>query len=317
MRATISLATALAILSAAVVEAAPAPAIVTVYQTATQSSAAPTEAAAPAAPASSSGNSGSSGSSLWSKIVDYFDDDSSASSDAAPAQSSGSSSDGGFDGLLSSFLGNSKVKGWLSSFGFDENDNSGSAQALAAPAYQSSQSSAAPLFSPGTATASSSASSDSSDSGSGSGSGSGISSSDVDEDFAQLMLDIHNKYRAAHGSAPLSWSNLAYEYAKNNADNYDCSGVLTHTHGPFGENLAAGFKDGPSAVTAWYDEGQTYNYNSANEYNHFTQVVWKGSTSMGCAMKDCSKNNWGHYVVCEYDPPGNVIGHNKQNVLAN
>ena len=130
-------------------------------------------------------------------------------------------------------------------------------------------------------------------------------------------MDIHNKYRAAHGAGPLSWDTLAYEYAQNNADSYDCSGILTHTHGQFGENLACGFKDGPSAVTAWYDEGQTYNYQTANEYNHFTQVVWKGSTKMGCAIKDCSKNNWGHYVVCEYDPPGNVIGRNAQNVLQN
>jgi uncharacterized protein YkwD len=142
-----------------------------------------------------------------------------------------------------------------------------------------------------------------------------IGPSGVDEDFAKLILDIHNKYRAAHGAGPLSWDTLAYEYAQNNANSYDCSGVLTHTHGQFGENLACGFKDGPSAVTAWYDEGQTYNYQTANEYNHFTQVVWKGSTKMGCAIKDCSRNNWGHYVVCEYDPPGNVIGRNAQNVL--
>ena len=40
---------------------------------------------------------------------------------------------------------------------------------------------------------------------------------------------------------------------------------------------------------------------------HFTQVVWKGSTQVGCGAADCS----GHsgvlpaYVVCRYAPAGN------------
>lgn len=174
-------------------------------------------------------------------------------------------------------------------------------------------------------TSSSSASSPSSSQPSLSSSGSGVSSSDVyaqiysshniDTGFAKDILDAHNKYRADHGVGPLSWDVSAYNYAANNADNYDCSGVLTHTHGPFGENLAAGFSTGASAVKAWYDEGSSYNYNSANTYDHFTQVVWKGSTKVGCAYKDCTSTGWGKYVVCEYSPAGNVIGQNKANVL--
>jgi len=92
---------------------------------------------------------------------------------------------------------------------------------------------------------------------------------------------------------------------------------LTHTHGQYGENLACGYKDGPSAVKAWYDEGETYDYSTANEYNHFTQLVWKDTTKLGCAYKDCSAENWGLYIICSYDPAGNVIGKEKQNVLAN
>lgn len=136
-----------------------------------------------------------------------------------------------------------------------------------------------------------------------------------DPEFASAILSAHNKYRALHQAPALSWDQEAYEYAQNNADNYDCSGVLTHTHGKFGENLAAGFKDGPAAVKAWYVEGETYNYQSANTYDHFTQVVWKSTTKMGCAYKDCSSTGWQLYVVCEYDPPGNVVGRNSQNVL--
>lgn len=138
---------------------------------------------------------------------------------------------------------------------------------------------------------------------------------EIDAGFAKAILDAHNEYRALHGSGDLSWADGPYSYVKNNADNYDCSGVLTHTHGQFGENLAAGYSDGPSAVKAWYDEGDTYNYSTHNEYNHFTQVVWKGSTQLGCAYKDCRASGWGLYIVCEYNPVGNVIGQSPQNVL--
>ncbi|ODV77499.1 the plant PR-1 class of pathogen related protein-like protein, partial [Suhomyces tanzawaensis NRRL Y-17324] len=136
-----------------------------------------------------------------------------------------------------------------------------------------------------------------------------------DSSFAQLILSAHNQYRAQHGVAALTWNQEAYQYAQNNANNYDCSGVLTHTHGKFGENLAAGYSNGPDAVKAWYDEGTSYNYQAANSYDHFTQVVWKGTSSVGCAYKDCRAENWGLYVVCEYDPPGNVVGQNKANVF--
>lgn len=137
----------------------------------------------------------------------------------------------------------------------------------------------------------------------------------IDVDFAKAILDSHNSYRALHDAPALSWSQAAYDYAENNAENYDCSGVLTHTHGQYGENLAAGYSSGPASVKAWYDEGDTYDYSSADTYNHFTQVVWKSTTQLGCAYKDCRSKGWGLYVICEYDPPGNVIGEEKENVL--
>ncbi|KAM9924640.1 hypothetical protein OXX59_004397 [Metschnikowia pulcherrima] len=141
------------------------------------------------------------------------------------------------------------------------------------------------------------------------------SSEDIDQKFAKAILDSHNTYRAQHGVGALSWAEGPYSYAKNNADNYDCSGILTHTHGQYGENLAAGFPSGPAAVTAWYVEGETFDFSAYNEYNHFTQLVWKDTTKVGCAYKDCSAEGWQLYVVCEYDPVGNVIGQEQQNVL--
>ncbi|RCK56318.1 Secreted protein PRY1 [Candida viswanathii] len=136
----------------------------------------------------------------------------------------------------------------------------------------------------------------------------------VDESFASEILDAHNKYRALHQVGDLSWDVDTYNYAKNNADNYDCSGILTHTHGQYGENLAAGYKNGPDTVDAWVDEPILYSASSFI-YNHFTQVIWKSLTKVGCAYKDCTKTGWGLYVVCEYDPYGNVIGEGPENAF--
>lgn len=139
-------------------------------------------------------------------------------------------------------------------------------------------------------------------------------SPDLDSKFAKSILDAHNKKRALHHADKLSWNKDVYNYAQAYADKYDCSGQLVHSGGKYGENLAVGYSDGVSALDAWYSEEKGYNYDS-NTYNHFTQVVWKDTTQVGCAIKDCSSNNWGHYVICSYNPPGNWAGKFKENVL--
>lgn len=140
-------------------------------------------------------------------------------------------------------------------------------------------------------------------------------SSGLDATFAKNILDAHNEKRALHLAGKLSWDKTVYEYAQAYADKYDCSGQLTHSGGEYGENLAVGYSDGVSALDAWYAEGDNFDYSSGNTYDHFTQVVWKDTTKLGCAIKDCSAKNWGNYIICSYDPAGNMVGEVKDNVL--
>lgn len=142
-------------------------------------------------------------------------------------------------------------------------------------------------------------------------------SSGIDTNFAVSILDAHNTKRALHSAGELSWDKTLYEYAQNYADKYDCSGTLTHSGGQYGENLAVGYSSGPSALDAWYNEGNNYDYSAASVYDHFTQVVWKSTTKLGCAYTNCKAENWGLYVICSYDPAGNVVGEIAQNVLSN
>ncbi|KAG6911826.1 hypothetical protein DXG01_000073 [Tephrocybe rancida] len=142
----------------------------------------------------------------------------------------------------------------------------------------------------------------------GSSSGS-TASSDV-----QSYLSSHNTIRAQHGAAALTWSDDLASKAQTWANK--C--VFQHsggTLGRLGENLAAGTGSSygiQSAIKSWTDE--VSEYNSANPVpSHFTQVVWKGTTQVGCAVQSCdgifdASFGKAKFYVCEYSPAGNVIG---------
>ncbi|KAG7090345.1 hypothetical protein E1B28_009465 [Marasmius oreades] len=91
--------------------------------------------------------------------------------------------------------------------------------------------------------------------------------------------------------------------------------------GPYGpENLAAGTGafNGVAGVKLWTNEAKDYNPKNP-QTSHFTQVVWKNTKEVGCAIKTCpnlfdSKFRDAQFLVCEYNPPGNVIGQFPRNV---
>ena len=52
----------------------------------------------------------------------------------------------------------------------------------------------------------------------------------------------------------------------------------------------------------------------SGDTGHFTQLVWKSTTKLGCASSQASESgNW--YVVCNYEKPGNMLGDFENNVL--
>ncbi|XP_019170404.1 PREDICTED: pathogenesis-related protein PR-1 type-like [Ipomoea nil] len=134
----------------------------------------------------------------------------------------------------------------------------------------------------------------------------------------QDYLAVHNAARQAVGVGPMTWDNnvaaVAQSYANKRAG--DCK--LIHSGDRrYGENLAWGsgaFMTGRRAVELWVDEKKWYNYatNSCNappgeSCGHYTQVVWRSSTKVGCARIQC-RNNLGYFVICNYSPPGNYVG---------
>lgn len=131
--------------------------------------------------------------------------------------------------------------------------------------------------------------------------------------FAEIMLKGHNDKRSMHQAQKLAWNNTLFDYASKFTDKYDCSGVLKHSGGIYGENLALGYTPN-GAISAWYNEIHDYDFNTHNQYNHFTALIWNSTSQLGCAYKYCNPT-WSDYIVCSYYPAGNVVGRSQQNVF--
>jgi uncharacterized protein YkwD len=132
----------------------------------------------------------------------------------------------------------------------------------------------------------------------------------------QEWLQAHNNYRAIHGVDPVSWSETIASSAQDYADTCPSG----HSGSSYGENLywATNIRNRAVVVQGWYDENPLYDYNNPGwnpAAGHFTQVVWKGTTEIGCGFKTGCGGDWPNVWVCQYNPPGNYLGQFADNVL--
>jgi hypothetical protein len=151
--------------------------------------------------------------------------------------------------------------------------------------------------------------------------------------MATAFLDVHNADRALHGEAPLTWdASLA-----DSSSAYASACVKGHATGlnDIGENLyytasSAKISIDPAlakaAVDSWYSEVANWDFaTSASKgtgmTGHFTQVVWKSTTKLGCGAASCPNilmggKTWPDlvFIVCRYNPSGNWEGEYADNI---
>eukprot|EP00112_Aurelia_sp_Birch-Aquarium-sp1_P022498 Seg636.3_Seg636.4 transcript_id=Seg636.3_Seg636.4/GoldUCD/mRNA.D3Y31 product="Protein PRY1" protein_id=Seg636.3_Seg636.4/GoldUCD/D3Y31 len=150
----------------------------------------------------------------------------------------------------------------------------------------------------------------------------------VESDFIGECVYAHNKARIQHeDTPPLKWDAALADNAQKNA-NYltnrnkalpGKSYIINHSNAAghlYGENIYAGTHGGflqmkiGDAMYLWYREGINYNYwNLAPRglTGHFTQVIWKSTTSVGCGIATYFKHRSIHtIIVCQYKTKGNV-----------
>jgi len=135
---------------------------------------------------------------------------------------------------------------------------------------------------------------------------------------AAAWVAAHNRFRALHCAGELAWSAKLAQVAQRWANALrDRSCSFEHSGGAYGENLAAGTTgtlDPATVVKMWYDEVADYRFPDGGfsmKTGHFTQVVWRGTTQIGCGRSQCKGLD---IFVCEYSPAGNWEGQYRDNV---
>jgi hypothetical protein len=140
---------------------------------------------------------------------------------------------------------------------------------------------------------------------------------------------FHNQVRAGvqtDNPLPfLTWNAdlaaTAKAWAEQCVDTEAPTGLIDHNAGrstghPYyvGENIygSGGGASAQEAVELWASEGANYNYATGQcsgvTCGHYTQLVWRATLEVGCALHTCPGLQFGASIVCDYGPGGNSGG---------
>jgi pathogenesis-related protein 1 len=143
------------------------------------------------------------------------------------------------------------------------------------------------------------------------------------------ILAAHNRWRTSVGVPPLKYSIELARASQTWADHLKQDNHCQMKHSDpsvhYGENLywssAVIWSDGKrdvkqmkakKVVDDWAGERADYNYASnhcapGKVCGHYTQVIWRTTTTVGCAIAVCDDTR-DQVWVCRYQPPGNWVG---------
>ncbi len=138
--------------------------------------------------------------------------------------------------------------------------------------------------------------------------------------WQQRVLVEQNRERESLGLQPFRWNVELAASAQDWADHLARTGRFEHAPEkptPEGENLWAGTKgyySPESMVDGWLDEKRNFRpgvfpANSRTgrmeDVGHYTQIVWRASGQVGCAMARSATED---LLVCRYSEAGNWVG---------
>ena len=144
------------------------------------------------------------------------------------------------------------------------------------------------------------------------------------------IIAAHNKWRSEAGvTEKLEYSPALASTAQAWVDNLKRTNHCRMRHSPaqgqYGENLyrasAQTWSDGSrelqqvspeKVLDSWGSEKADYDYvnnhcSAGKQCGHYTQMVWRTTTNVGCAMAVCEDTReqvW----ACRYQPAGNLTG---------
>lgn len=152
----------------------------------------------------------------------------------------------------------------------------------------------------------------------------------LDDPRRRELIDAHNRWRSAVGVGPLRWADDLATGARQWADRLARERNCRMQHSPAelrqqtGENLfwasPRRWSDGrvelqplsgAQVVDSWGQERDDYQparntCRAGRVCGHYTQVVWRDTREVGCAMQQCDDRS--QVWVCRYRPAGNWVG---------
>jgi len=161
--------------------------------------------------------------------------------------------------------------------------------------------------------------------------------------YAQAAVQRHNLHRANHSAPNVIWDAQLAQAAMKSAKRCTFAHFMNENGLQYGQNLALGnpADDIAGIITdQWYSEINAFsgNYGEAQpdygtnmenfeQWGHFTQVVWKSTTKIGCATWRCKSvassatdstpmpaAYGGDVTYCNYQSPGNYGGEYAANI---
>lgn len=140
--------------------------------------------------------------------------------------------------------------------------------------------------------------------------------------FDERLLAAHNRERVAMAVAPLQWDPKLATSAGIWAAHLSRTGRFEHSPDeprgePIGENIWGGTPGAylpENMIQLWIAEkahfrSGTFPHTSrtgrVEDVSHYTQLVWRGTTHVGCAVTTSASEE---VLVCHYRTAGNIIG---------
>ena len=169
--------------------------------------------------------------------------------------------------------------------------------------------------------------------GGGAGSDTGGHTNPLSQDVIDAFVAAHNAARARTdldpppdpALPPVTWDAILADSAFNYLSQCVASDGQLVDHNPdrqadyealggkgyVGENIYAstGQTVNPAdAVDSWMSEAKDYDYasNNISAAGHYTQVVWRDSVRIGCAIVNCPGVKFSNTILCDYAPGGNI-----------
>lgn len=144
--------------------------------------------------------------------------------------------------------------------------------------------------------------------------------------YAQPILDQHNIHRYNHSSPALVWDYRLADIAQEIASSCEYAHNIVAGGGGYGQNIGAGAPEDEidKMITnqmyndeiGWYPGyGAEPDMTNFEHWGHFSQIVWKSATGVGCFTQHCTgpgalrgvdPNVAPYFTVCNYAGVGKL-----------